>query len=133
MQPGILHNATSLLWRKQWQHKSAKEDCFNSCSLSPPHQKLFNLIISRGTPNTSSLETQARETIKKKQAKPIIKINKLKTNKPQKITPNNPFVKYLLNQINTKPIRTKYWTQSKPIRKSQTIANGAKSKQEKKP
>ena len=73
MQPGFLHNAASLLWRKQWQHKSAKEGCFNSCSPSPSHQKLFNLIISSGKPNTSSLHTQAKETIQKKQAKPTIK------------------------------------------------------------
>lgn len=42
------------------------------------------------------------------------------------------FVKYLSNQINNKPVRAKSWTQCKPIQKSQSRANGAKSKQEKK-
>lgn len=42
------------------------------------------------------------------------------------------FVKQLPNQINTKPVRAKSWTQCKPIEKTQLRAYGAKSKQEKK-
>lgn len=59
-------------------------------------------------------------------------VKKLYQNKPQQVTLNAMFVKSLSNQFNTEPVRAKSCTQCKPIQKSQSRANGAKSQQEKK-